>query len=152
MFFIIRFILVWTVWFIFADKKRWRELFPVSIFAGYLGLITDMIIEEQLKLWEYQGEFKEFAEVSDDIGIYIVVTYLFIQWLPQCKTRASLLYWFLWTSFAIAIEWIHIVTGHMEHHKWWNYGWSYACDWFLFWLFYQFHKIFRLKLLSKDTI
>jgi hypothetical protein len=151
MFFYIRFILVWIVWLIFADKKRWRELFPVSIFAGYLGLITDVVIAEGFKLWEYRNGNIIFAEVSDDLGTYIVVTYLFIQLLPKHKTvRNMLLYWFIWTTLAIGIEWIHIHSGHMIHNKWWNHGCSYLMDWLLFWLFYEFHKLFRLKELSRN--
>jgi hypothetical protein len=152
MFFYIRFILCWTIWYLFADKKRWRELFPVSIFAGYLGLITDVIVEDRIKLWEYRKGNILFAEISDDMGIYLVVTYLFIQWLPHHKTILTMLfYWFIWAALAIGIEWIHIYTGHMALHKGWNLGYSYLTDWFLFWLFYQFHKVFRLTQLSKNT-
>jgi hypothetical protein len=153
MFFFIRFILVWTIWLLFADKKRWRELLPVAIFAGYLGLITDVAMDENYKLWEFKKANEALAQVSDDTGIYIVVTYLFIQWLPQHKTVLKMfLYWFTWVTLAIGIEWIHVSTGHMIHHKWWNFGYSYLADWTLFWLFYQFHKIFGLKKLSKDDI
>jgi hypothetical protein len=53
MFFIIREIIVWCTWLIFADKKRWRELLPVSIFAGNLGLTTDVALQEYM-LWDYQ--------------------------------------------------------------------------------------------------
>lgn len=148
MFFYIRFILVWTTWLIFADKRRWRELFPVAFFAGYLGLMADVVMN-YYKLWEYRNGNILFADISDNIGIYLVATYLFIQWLPHHKTAWNmLLYWFIWTSFTIGIEWLHIRTGYMVHREWWNLGYSYLADWFLFWLFYQFHKVFRLKELN----
>jgi hypothetical protein len=54
MFFVFRFILVWTIWLIFADKKRWKELFPVGIFAGLLGSTTDSM-STHYKLWHYQS-------------------------------------------------------------------------------------------------
>jgi hypothetical protein len=149
LFFIFRFIISWTIWIIFADKKRWRELFPVSIFAVYLASITDIIVHHYT-LWRYHPSTL-ITELFDDTGIYIVVTYLFIQWLPKKKTFSCMfMYWFVWTGITITIEWIHIVTGHMEHYKWWNYGWSYLADWILFFLFYQFHKVFELKKLSAN--
>lgn len=40
-FFYIRFIVSWTCCLIFADKSRWREITPVSIFASFLGVISD---------------------------------------------------------------------------------------------------------------
>jgi len=42
---------------------------------------------------------------------------------------------------AIGIELIFIVaTDHLKYDKWWNAGCSYLADWFLYWLFYEFHK------------
>jgi hypothetical protein len=137
-------IVSWILWFIFADKTRWREIFPVSFFAGYLGLITDIIMD-YYRLWEYKNG-KIMGELFDDFSVYIVVTYLFIQWLPTNHTFwAFFRYWFIWTATAIGIEWVHVVTDHMEHHKWWNYGWSYFANWLLFWIFYKYHKIFNIR-------
>jgi hypothetical protein len=150
MFFIARFIIVWAIWLIFADKKRWREIFPVSIFAALLGSTTDTITSHY-KLWRYHGDGVDLwlLKTMDDLGIYIVVAYLFIQWLPTKRTFLRMAgYWFVWTGLAISIEWLHIVTGHMEHYLWWGYICSYAADWFLFWLFYQYHKLFRLERLN----
>lgn len=151
-FFVGRFILVWTIWFLFADKKRWREIFPVSIFAGFIGSTTDNITTHY-KLWEYHsqdGLHSWVLKVMDDWGIYMVVVYLFIQWLPDQRTFGRMFgYWFIWTGLAIIVEWIHIVTNHMDHHLWWNLWYSYIADWSLFWLFYKFHKEFKLRELAK---
>ena len=150
MFFVVRCIIVWIVWLIFADKTRWRELFPVGFFASLLGAITDIMICSY-PLWEYHaaGFDKHFIKLMDDLGIYIVVTYLFIQYLPRKRTYGNMFcYWFFWTGLAITIEWIHIVTGHMHHHLWWNLKWSYGADWFLFWLFYKYHQVFRFERLA----
>lgn len=153
MFFIIREMIVWTIWFFFADKKRWRELFIPAMFAGLLAILTDHLMHHYL-LWHYhpKGEISQLTiELFDDFGMYMVVTYLFIQWLPKKQSGWIMFqYWFVWTGFAIGIEWIHLFTGHMEHHKWWNLGYSYLADWLLFWLFYWFHKIFRLEKLTSD--
>lgn len=152
MFFTIRFFVIWTIWLLFADKKRWREILPVSIFAGMIGSSTDNLTN-YFMLWDYHminGLQPWFIKLTDDWGIYIVVPYLFIQWLPKRRTFWRLFfYWGLWTALTISIEWFHVVTNHMEHHSWWNYGWSYLSDWLLFTLFYFFHKLFKLKELSK---
>jgi|GEM_PF-2889474 hypothetical protein len=50
LFWYIRFALEWTIWLIFADKKRWRELLPVGLIAGLYGATTD-IITYHYPLW-----------------------------------------------------------------------------------------------------
>lgn len=156
MFFTVRFILVLIIWFLLADKKRWRELFPVGIFAALLGSLTDAAFIDYYKLWDYHephGGNTFVKEVLNDIGMYIVTTYLFFQWFPKEKTtRKMLIYWFVWTGFAIIVEWIHVLTGHMEHHKWWNMWWSYAFDWILLWVFYKFYTVFDFKRMLKGKV
>jgi hypothetical protein len=150
MFYYIRFALSWGCWFVFADKSRWREIFPVCILAGFLDGITDNITQ-QYRLWEYNGSASHILPyISDSLSIYAVVTYLFIQWLPKKQTvQLMLRYWFMWTTLSISIELVHLYTGHMHYGLWWNIGWSYLADWILYWIFYQFHKIFLLTKLSK---
>lgn len=150
MFFMISFILSWIAWIFLADKSRWRELFPVCLLASFLGLTTDTLMN-YYQLWGYSGsEHPLLGTFADDLGIYIVVTYLFIQWLPQQRTpRNMLAYWLIWTVFAILIEHFYLVTGHTYYRQWWNPWYSYLADWFLFWLFYKFHKTFQFSRLSK---
>lgn len=148
MFFLIRFIIVWSIWLVFADKSRWRELFLVGVFAGFLGAISDHL-SEYFNLWEYRKSHTLICHLFDDIGIYLVTTYLFIQWLPKNRRPVKMIgYWFVWTLVTMTIEWIHVKTGHMSYGNFWNLGWSYLCNWVLFWLFYQFHKVFRLERLN----
>lgn len=150
MFFIIWFLLSWSIWLIFADKKRWREIIPVCIFADFLGSLADIIVE-YYKYWEYLGNVFHplILDISDELGIYPVVTYLFIQWFPKTQSFWRIFfYWFAWTGLAIIIEYIHLITGHMEHSSGWTLWHSYVADWILFFLFYQFHKMFDLRKLS----
>ncbi|WP_367759645.1 CBO0543 family protein [Ammoniphilus sp. 3BR4] len=141
----------WIVWLIFADKKRWRELFPVSILAGFAGALSDVLMEKS-KLWMYYTKGNEEAgiiETLDDLGIYVVVTYLFIQWLPKKETFWKMFgYWLIWTTIVIVIEWIYVQTGHMKHHSWWTFWHSYIADWFLFLFFYMYYKTFNLEIQS----
>lgn len=150
MFYLFRFVLSWVCWFTFADKKRWREILPVCILAGFLDGIADNITA-QYPLWEYNSSTIHILPyISDGLSIYPVVTYLFIQWLPNKQTLRQMLgYWFLWTTLAISIEFVHLYTGHLHYGLWWNTFWSYMFDWILFWIFYQFHKIFLLTKLKK---
>jgi hypothetical protein len=100
-------------------------------------------------LWEYIGS-PLMIHLADDLAIYPVVTYLFIQWLPSSRSFKSLAgYWFIWTTIAVLIELIYVIAGHMRYHLWWNTWHSYAADWLLYWLFYQFHAILGLKKLSQ---
>jgi len=151
LFFILSFILAWLFWLIFADKKRWRELFPVGILAGFLGSTTD-VVTEYYPFWDYHcpnGMHSLVIDLVDDWGIFLVVTYLFIQWLPKNQTFWRMFrYWFIWTGFTITVEWIYVSTQHMEHSHGWTYLHSYLADWFLLWVFYKFHKRFRLSLLG----
>ena len=147
MFYIVWFSFAWLVWLRFADKARWREILPVCIFAKALALATDVLIF-YYPLWEYVGP-PHLIHLADDLGIYPVVTYLFIQFLPDNRSvRGMVGYWLIWTTIAIVIEIIYICCGYIRFHLWWNIWYSYAADWFLYWLFYEFHRVFRLKRLS----
>jgi hypothetical protein len=149
-FWYIRFVIEWIVWLIFADKKRWRELFPVSFFASLLEATTD-VITHHIPLWSYDGNCSFIPHLLNDWGLCIVLTYLFIQWLPQHQTLwKMLLHWSIWTTIAITIEWIHVKTGHMAYHNGWSLWISYGADWILFSMLYQFHKIFHLEKLSRQ--
>ncbi|BBB92323.1 MAG TPA: CBO0543 family protein [Methylomusa anaerophila] len=149
MFYIIWFILSWIVWLRFADRARWREMLPVVFFAKTLALATDLFVVHY-PLWEYVGPLL-FIHLADDLGIYPVVIYLFIQWLPDSHTiKPMLKYWLVWTTIAVIIELIYVISGHMRYHLWWNTWHSYAADWFLYWLFYQYHRILKLERLSAN--
>ena len=149
MFWILRFILFWAVWFVFADKKRWREILPVCILASFFGATTDNLVHHYYP-WIYDTmQTNIVADITDDWSVYPIVTYLFIQWLPRERSfRKMFSYWFIWTGVAIGIEEVHLITGHMSYPTWWNLGWSYLADWILFWLFYQYYKILRFERVS----
>ena len=150
-FFYARFVIAWACWLLFADKARWKEMIPVCVFASFLSLITDQIVEWYIPYWEYYGsEPKILRKLMDISDVYIIVTYLFIQWLPEKQSLFNIcFYWFGWTALAITIEYIHVITGHMAHYHGWTFWHSYVSDWILFWMFYQYHKVFQLEKLAK---
>lgn len=152
MFFLLRFIIAWIIWFIFADKKRWRELFSISFFASAIGSSTDHLMH-YFDLWRYESDFinKFIINAIDDWGIYVVVTYLFIQWLPKNrKLKNMLIYWFVWSTSAISIEFMHIKTNHMTYNNGWSLLHSYISDWILFFLFYKVYQLFKYESLSDE--
>jgi hypothetical protein len=147
MFYMAWFVVAWTIWVVFADKARWREIVPVCIFAKALSLASDVLMF-YYPLWEYLGP-PYLIHLADDLAIYPAVTYLFIQWLPKSRTVKDMVrYWLIWTTIAVFIELAYVYSGHMRYHQWWNTWHSYAADWVLYWIFFQFHKIFRLEKLS----
>lgn len=141
MFWTIRFVFFWVIWFLFADKTRWREMIPVCILASLLGSLTD-ILTHYYPLWSYDNTM--WAELSDDLSVYPVVVYLFIQWLPQKRSQWILFtYGFVWTFCAILIELYHVYAGYMSYPTGeWNLMCSYVADWMLFGIFYRFHQSF----------
>ena len=88
MFFIINFILSWLIWLIFADKKRWKEIFPVTFFAGFLGASTDSITNH-IDLWEYQGTITWYTHLLDDwestLSSLIFLSSGYLKKLPYLK-------------------------------------------------------------------
>ena len=151
-FYLIRFVVTWGIWFYFADKKRWKEIVPVCVWASALAGIADNIVASH-KLWGYNhGVDPLVPDLLDNIGIYPVVTYLFIQYLPQVKSLKTIFWhFFKWTALAISIEAFHVYTGHMVYGLWWNTGWSYLADWVLYWSFYKFHKTFEFWKLNNES-
>ncbi len=148
LFWLTSFVLSWLFWFFFAAKKRWREILPVSIFASWLSFGVEALIQYLYNLWSYSGPVL-FPLFGNAFGIYLVVPYFFIQWLPVERTISKLVfYFFLWTGFAIFFEFVHWYLGKIEYHLWWNMMYSYLSDWFLFWIFYNYYVVMNLKKLS----
>ena len=108
------------MWFAFAKKGRWHEYLPVCIFASWLSLIVEAIMV-YYDLWSYSGH--------PLLGLFV-------------NGFGDL---YKWTLAVIIFEYIHCWLGHISYHKWWNIGYSYLADWFLFWLFYKYHKFVTQK-------
>jgi hypothetical protein len=149
---IVGFVLSWFLWLMFANKKRWKEIIPASIFASWLSLIVEAWMHYVYQLWSYSG-LAIVALLGNALGVYLVVPYFFIQLLPNKKTLIKMFtYIFFWTSFAILFEFFHWYFLRIEYHLWWNMGCSYIADWIIFGLLYQFHKVFQLEKLSKQQL
>lgn len=151
MFWTAGFIFAWLFWIAFANKNRWKEIFPVSVFASWLSFIAEAWMHYVHELWSYSGTFDILPLFANAFGIYIVVPYFFIQWLPAEKTLATIFkYIFSWTAFAITFEYIHWIFLQIEYHLWWNIGCSYIADWILFCMFYGYYNVTGLKKLQSS--
>lgn len=137
-FWIGQFIFSWTMWLIFAQRGQWHKYLSVCIFASWLSLVVEAIMV-YYTLWSYSGH-PLIGLLVNGFGVYIVTLYLFVQWLPTDHSfKALFWYFFKWTLAAIIFELIHASLGHITYYKWWNIGYSYLADWFLFWLFFKYH-------------
>lgn len=148
MFYILFFLFVWGIWLILADRARWRELFPVSILAAACGSIVDTVATHY-GLWHYNGHLVYATRVLDNLGIYVVTPYLFIQYFPKKKTAGRItFYWLVWLLIAGLIEWIHLAAGLMIHGEDWNMPISLIMDGALLALFYGYYRLFQLERLA----
>lgn len=151
LFWVGQFFSFWLVWFTFAKRGRWHEYLPTCILASF----TSVLVESGTyfySLWKYSSH-PLVAFYLNAFGVYIVVMYLFLQWLPKKRTIANMLkYWFIWTAIVIVIERVHLLLGHMWYLKWWNSGYSYIADWFLFLIFYKYHVFITERRNGRNSI
>lgn len=138
------FVISWICFYLFADKKKFTIFYPSCLLSLYLSCAVDFFATEHYILWDYpQGSKIQtyFYHLLQQFGVYPVVTYLFLQTLPKNQNILHMLrHVFYWSILSITIEWLAISVGYMEHLKWWNLGWSYLCDWILYFIFYSHHK------------
>lgn len=132
MYFVILWILSWIAFFLFADRSRVREFFGAMMFTAFLGLFTDLVMV-RYQLWSYSGLPQPLYVIplTLDFGIYPVVSFIFLQWLPQkwgLIFRRSI----YCSIAAILLEWMTMVSGHMKHHMWWNLNFSFLSDLLIF--------------------
>lgn len=128
MHFVILFVVVWTVFFWKADKRRMREFYGAVVYTSFLGLTTDLIMVEY-KLWSYEGLPQPLYSIplTLDFGIYPVVAYFYLQTLPE-TWGAIFIRAILWTTPSALFEWITMRIGIMHHHLWWELWMSMVSD------------------------
>ncbi|MDN4494708.1 CBO0543 family protein [Ureibacillus aquaedulcis] len=139
---IVTFIISWIAYLFFSDKKKFH-LYVLTAYIGIiLALITDLLMFVY-PLWNYPGTKLEkfFIQLLNGFGLYFVVIYLFLQFLPKRQTVLTITrYIFFWSMFAIILEFIYLHIGFIEHGLWWNIMHSYIADLLLFVIFYLHHK------------
>ena len=138
----ITFIICWLTFLFFSNKKK----FPLFITTVYLGIILALITDLMMfvyPLWHYPGtKIEQFCiQLLNGFGIYFVVIYFFLQSLPKKQTVITVArHVFHWSLFVILFEMLYLYIGFIKHGLWWNLGFSYVADWFLFIIFYIHHK------------
>ncbi|MGB8954126.1 MAG: cupin domain-containing protein [Tumebacillaceae bacterium] len=149
--FLILFLLSWTAFFLFADRSRWHQFLPACMLAMLMSIISDVVVTDY-PLWLYHDPTELFPRLAihlfDDLGIYPVVTYLFLQYFPsQATLRNRLLYFGVWTTGVILLEYLFCRMGWMIHKMWWTLFCSYLADWVIFYILLRFSKTHRFVLL-----
>lgn len=129
MVFMLVFLFSWTAFFCLFQRKRFREILPTSLLAMVLGLTSD-VITNSYPFWTYVDGKLPHAVISilDDYGLYFVVSYLYIQFLPS-TFRKWWLYTFCWTLACLTFEFLYVKSGHMIHRYGWSLLSSYFADW-----------------------
>ena len=141
----------------FADRSRWREFAPACLLAMVLSISSDIIVVSHYKLWTYHDPTgwilqKSPAHFFDDLGIYPVVTYLFLQYYPAAKNRLhKVAYFFYWTTGAILLEFLHHLMGWMGHTNGWTHWHSYVSDWLLLFVLLLFHQVYNRQVAQVDN-
>ena len=152
--FLILFLLSWMAFLLLADRSRWRQFLPSCMLAMLMSCFTDVIVTEY-PLWIYQDPTQLIPRLAiklfDDLGIYPVATYLFLQYFPsQATFRNRLLYFGVWTTGVILLEYVFCRMGWMIHKMWWTLFCSYIADWALFYILLHFSKTHRIVVLPID--
>lgn len=73
------------IFILFADLKRFKELLPIALTGVYLRFLDHYIVIDWLELWHIHGTDNSvlWLPMSADLTIWPVVTYLYIQYLPN---------------------------------------------------------------------
>ncbi|PWK13801.1 CBO0543 family protein [Tumebacillus permanentifrigoris] len=147
--FLLLFLISWLAFLLFADWKKWRMYAPVSLLAMVMSLLSDQFVQS-IPLWTYQDTYgmlpATVVRFMDDIGVYPVTAYLFVQYVPRHRPASRFLYFLAWTSGVILLEKTFCIQGWMAHKSWWNLWCSYLCDWLIFYALYRF-----MLLLQRDV-
>ena len=154
--FLTLFLLSWTAFFLWADRARWRQFLPACMLAMLMSFSSDVIVADY-PLWAYHDTIWDWQRVPivlfDDLGIYPVATYLFLQYYPaQERLRTRILYFAVWTSGVILLEFTFCRMGWMVHQLWWRLLYSYLADWTIFYILLRFSKSYRLVVLPSKGL
>lgn len=135
------FVLSWIIYIILADKSKIDRFLSTVYFGMLVALMSDLFMHV-VELWAFNidDRLQTFiARWLTSWGVYFVIMYMFLQWLPKEQTLWSIFrYLFYWTTFSIVAEWFFVKMGWFLHKGWWNLFHSYWADWVLFLVFY-FH-------------
>lgn len=116
-----------SLFHVFGDYSRMRELYSSALTGSYVRLMMQYVGSDAYSLWEYKDlpwPMSEETQIpfSLDFTVYPIAAYLFMQYMPENK-RKKIIYYLLWIIGGLGIEMLLSWSGHMVFHKW-NYGYS----------------------------
>lgn len=96
---------------------------------SYLRFLEQYILIYVLKVWKYKQLPSPLAKVIDvpillDVTFYPMVGYLFIHYLHS-KSVHLMTYYLLWSLTVWGVEYTIVLSGMLEHVKYWNLIFSY---------------------------
>lgn len=97
-----------------ADFKRFRELLPITITGVYLRFLDHYILVDWLEVCRINGSKNTvlWLPLSADLTIWPIVSYLFVQYLPEKNNGLYTLLWVgLMFGYIQIIFWANIVTA-----------------------------------------
>lgn len=137
------FIISWIIYIFFADKSKLPRFLSTVYFGMIVALMSDLFMHV-VELWKFNIENRLHIFIARWVtswGVYFVIMYLFLQWLPKKQSFSSMFkYLFYWTTFSIIAEWFFLKMDWFIHVKWWNLFHSYWADWVLYLIFYFHYK------------
>ncbi|UOF88952.1 cupin domain-containing protein [Fodinisporobacter ferrooxydans] len=142
MFFIFIFLISWASFLLFSNKKRIHELYQSSLIGMMMSLTSDAVTSFH-PFWFYndpETHLSKFViQMLDDFGVYPVISYLYIQYMPN-SVRKWLKYTWCWTLAGITIEYMMVNRGYITHQLGWSLSLSYISDWIIFGLLTLHHQ------------
>lgn len=123
--YVIFLLLFWLAFLLLLDRRRWRELYPTFLFAGFACSLGDLL-GTSYGLWTYHGyPLPLKQDLLGRLGGYPVLATLFIQHRPA-GWRARLGYWLAWAAAATLGEWLFFARpGLVTYGHGWSIYWSF---------------------------
>jgi hypothetical protein len=115
---------------VFADKRRFRELFPAILWTMYFRFVEQYILVDIVHLWSYDKVATPLGKIMNmpvivDVFFYPFLGYLYVQYYPS-KRITRLLYALIWAGAFTINEQIAAWVGIVKQHDGWSWFHSYV--------------------------
>lgn len=123
-----------------------RQYYSTLLMMSYLRFLEQYILVHILQVWEYQNLPLPLAQVISvpitlDITIYPLLAYFFIKFVPE-KPINTLIYYLVFPFTLLGIETSLVWGGFIEHHKEWNFLFSYYLAFCTFLIVHWQYRLF----------
>ncbi|MEW9672473.1 CBO0543 family protein [Ammoniphilus sp. 3BR4] len=130
-----------------VERSKWREYYSTLLSASYLRFLEQYVLVYILKVWEYENLPTPLAKIIGvpillDVTLFPVLGYLIVHYMKEKRAAKK---YFLPAAILTIVEGTMVWSGMLEHHRYWNFVYSYflALATVIF-LHYQY-KLFMLR-------